>query len=135
MLLAPDVIGVLKASELSLDRVEDARNVLKVGDEIEVKVISVDRKNRTIGLSVKAKDIDEERSAVKEHKQKESRSPGSDDVRRSDQGADGSGSELIPTADRGVEHGPSFPTSTSILRLTFNCMKNKDFFVDGQNWL
>ncbi len=51
VLLAPDVIGILKASELSVDRVEDARNVLKVGDSIEVKVISVDRKNRTIGLS------------------------------------------------------------------------------------
>ena len=76
MLLAPDVIGVLKASELSVDRVEDARNVLKVGEEIEVKVISIDRKNRTIGLSVKAKDIEDERSAVKEHKQKESDRPG-----------------------------------------------------------
>jgi small subunit ribosomal protein S1 len=74
--LASDVIGVLKASELSVDRVEDARNVLKVGDEIEVKVISIDRKNRSIGLSVKAKDIDDERSAVKEHKQKESERPG-----------------------------------------------------------
>ena len=76
ILLAPDVIGVLKASELSVDRVEDARNVVKVGDEIEVKVISIDRKNRTIGLSVKAKDIDDERSAVKEHKQKEADRPG-----------------------------------------------------------
>ncbi len=76
VLLATDVVGVLKASELSVDRVEDARNVLKVGDQIEVKVISVDRKNRTIGLSVKAKDIEEERSAVKEHKQKESERPG-----------------------------------------------------------
>ena len=74
--LAPDVIGVLKASELSVDRVEDARNVVKVGEEIEVKVISIDRKNRSIGLSVKAKDIDDERSAVKEHKQKESERPG-----------------------------------------------------------
>ncbi len=76
VLLAPEVIGILKASELSVDRVEDARNVLKVGDSIDVKVISVDRKNRTIGLSVKAKDIDEERSAVKEHRQKESERPG-----------------------------------------------------------
>jgi small subunit ribosomal protein S1 len=74
--LAPDVVGLLKASELSVDRVEDARNVLKVGEEIEVKVISIDRKNRAIGLSVKAKDIDDERTAVKEHKQKESDRPG-----------------------------------------------------------
>jgi len=76
VLLAPDVVGVLKASELSMDRVEDARNVLKVGEQVEVKVISIDRKNRTIGLSVKAKDIDEERSAVKEHRQKESERAG-----------------------------------------------------------
>jgi small subunit ribosomal protein S1 len=74
--LAPDVTGVLKASELSVDRVEDARNVLKVGDRVDVKVVSIDRKNRTIGLSVKAKDIEDERTAVKEHKQKESERPG-----------------------------------------------------------
>jgi small subunit ribosomal protein S1 len=74
--LAPDVVGVLKASELSVDRVEDARNVLKAGDRVDVKVISIDRKNRSIGLSVKAKDIDDERSAVKEHKQRESERPG-----------------------------------------------------------
>jgi small subunit ribosomal protein S1 len=76
VLLAPDVLGVLKASELSVDRVEDARNILKVGETIEVKVISIDRKNRSIGLSVKAKDIEDERAAVKEHKQKESDRPG-----------------------------------------------------------
>jgi small subunit ribosomal protein S1 len=47
-----------------------------VGEQVEVKVISIDRKNRTIGLSVKAKDIDDERSAVKEHRQRESERPG-----------------------------------------------------------
>jgi small subunit ribosomal protein S1 len=74
--LAEDVLGVLKASEISIDRVEDARNALSEGDEIEVKVISIDRKNRTIGLSVKAKDVEEERSAVREHRSKESDRPG-----------------------------------------------------------
>ena len=74
--LAEDVLGVLKASEISIDRVEDARNALSEGDEIEVKVISIDRKNRTIGLSVKAKDIQEERSAVRDHRSKESDRPG-----------------------------------------------------------
>ncbi len=63
--LAEDVTGVLKASEISVDRVEDAGNVLTQGQEIEVKIISVDRKNRTIGLSVKAKDVDDERTAVR----------------------------------------------------------------------
>jgi small subunit ribosomal protein S1 len=50
--------------------------VLKEGTEIEVKIISVDRKNRAIGLSVKAKEIDEERQAVKDHRRQESNRPG-----------------------------------------------------------
>ena len=70
--LAEDIEGILKASEISRDKVEDARNALKEGDEIEVKIISVDRKNRVIGLSVKAKDIAEEKEAIKAHKQSES---------------------------------------------------------------
>jgi small subunit ribosomal protein S1 len=74
--LAEDVLGVLKASEISIDRVEDARNALSEGEEIEVKIISVDRKNRTIGLSVKSKDIEEERTAVREHRSKETERAG-----------------------------------------------------------
>ena len=69
--LAEEVLGVLKASEVSVDRVEDARNVLKEGEEVEVKIISVDSKNRTIGLSIKSKDIEEERQAVREHQKQE----------------------------------------------------------------
>ena len=69
--LAADVAGILKASEISIDRVEDARNALSQDQEIEVKIISIDRKNRTIGLSIKAKDVDEERTAVREHRGKE----------------------------------------------------------------
>ena len=70
--LVEDVTGILKASEISIDRVEDARNSLKEGEEIEVKIVNMDRKNRTIGLSIKAKDIEEERQAVKEHQRQES---------------------------------------------------------------
>ena len=70
--LAEDVTGLLKATEISIDRVEDARNVLKEGEELEVKIVNMDRKNRTIGLSIKAKDIEEERQAVKEHQKQES---------------------------------------------------------------
>jgi small subunit ribosomal protein S1 len=70
--LAEDVTGVLKAAEISIDRVEDARNVLKEGEEIEVKIVNMDRKNRTIGLSIKAKDMEEERQAVKDHQKQES---------------------------------------------------------------
>ena len=54
--LGDDVEGYLRASELSRDRVEDARNVLKEGDEVDAMVINVDRKTRSISLSVKAKD-------------------------------------------------------------------------------
>ncbi len=69
--LGDDIEGVLKASEVSRDKVEDVRNVLKDGEEVEVKVISVDRKNRVISLSIKAKDMDDEKEAVRQHKQQE----------------------------------------------------------------
>jgi small subunit ribosomal protein S1 len=69
--LAEEVEGVLRASEISVDRVEDARNVLKEGEEVEARIVSVDRKNRVIGLSIKAKDIAFEREAVREHREKE----------------------------------------------------------------
>jgi small subunit ribosomal protein S1 len=76
--LADEVEGVLKASDISRDRVEDARNSFKVGDTVEAKIISVDRKNRGIGLSIKAKDYDDEQEAVKSLKEseQEAASPG-----------------------------------------------------------
>ncbi|MDO8344378.1 MAG: 30S ribosomal protein S1 [Cellvibrio sp.] len=70
--LADDVEAVLKASELSREKVEDARNLLKVGDEVEAKIIAVDRKNRSISLSVKSKDVEEEKTAMKELSTKQS---------------------------------------------------------------
>lgn len=69
--LQGDIEGTLKASELSREKVEDARNVLKVGDEVEAKIIAVDRKNRSISLSVKSKDVEEEKSALKDHSTKQ----------------------------------------------------------------
>lgn len=69
--LADDVEATLKASDLSRDKVEDARNVLKEGEEVEAKIINIDRKNRTIFLSVKAKDVEEEKVAMKEHTTKQ----------------------------------------------------------------
>ena len=66
-----EVEGMLKASEISRDKVEDARNVLNVGDEVEVKVINVDRKNRQIGLSIKSKDMDDEKAAVRDLRKQE----------------------------------------------------------------
>ena len=75
--LADEVEGTLKASDISRERVEDARSVYKVGDSVEAKIISVDRKNRTVGLSVKAKDYADEKEAVKSLRdQEESMSPG-----------------------------------------------------------
>jgi small subunit ribosomal protein S1 len=56
VLLGGDVEGYLRASEISSDRVEDARNHLKEGDTVTAMIINVDRKNRTLNLSVKAKD-------------------------------------------------------------------------------
>ena len=63
--LAEGVEGYIRASEISRDRVEDARSVLKVGDEVEAKFQGVDRKNRTLSLSIKAKDMDEESAAIR----------------------------------------------------------------------
>ncbi|MCY0965818.1 30S ribosomal protein S1 [Parathalassolituus penaei] len=68
--VAPGVEAVLKASEISRDKVEDARNVLKEGDEVEALITVVDRKNRSIGLSVKAKDNADDRQALKEQRAK-----------------------------------------------------------------
>ena len=61
------VEGYLRASEISRERIEDARSALKEGDEIEAKFTGVDRKNRTITLSIKAKDADEEQAAIKSY--------------------------------------------------------------------
>ena len=75
--LAEEVEGILKASDISRDRVEDARNSFKVGDSVEAKIVSVDRKNRNVALSIKAKDYDDEKEAVKSLKdQEEATSPG-----------------------------------------------------------
>ena len=65
--LGDGVEGTLRASELSRDRVEDASTVLKVGDEVEAKLIGIDRKSRAINLSIKAKDYDEEAEAMKDY--------------------------------------------------------------------
>ena len=65
--LGDGVEGTIRASEISRDRVEDARNSLSVGDEVEAKFVGVDRKNRTLSLSIKGKDSDEEASVVSDY--------------------------------------------------------------------
>ena len=62
--LSDEVEGYLPAAEWSSERVEDLRNVVKEGDEVEAIVATVDRKNRSIRLSVKAKDAKENREAL-----------------------------------------------------------------------
>ena len=66
--LGNGIEGQLRSSELARDRVEDARTVLKVGQEIEARFTGVDRKTRTIALSVKAKEIHEEAEAVSNYR-------------------------------------------------------------------
>jgi small subunit ribosomal protein S1 len=68
--VAPGVEGVLKASEISHNRVEDARNLLTEGSEVEAVITIVDRKSRSISLSMKAKDAAEDRQAMKEQRAK-----------------------------------------------------------------
>ena len=71
--LGEDIIGYLRASEISRDRVEDARNVLKEGDEVSAVVVNVDRKTRNIQLSVKAKDTADQQEAMATLNQQSSR--------------------------------------------------------------
>ena len=65
--LGDGIEGILRASELSRDRVEDARSILKEGDAIEAKFMGVDRKTRSINLSIKAKDDDDEARVMREY--------------------------------------------------------------------
>lgn len=65
--LAPSVEGYLRASEISRDRVEDARSALSVGDEIEAKITSIERKDRHISLSVKVRETELEGEVTQEY--------------------------------------------------------------------
>lgn len=65
--LAEDVPGVIRVADLSADKVDDATTLVKEGDVLEAKIINVDRKNRSVSLSVKAKDAHEEAEAIKKY--------------------------------------------------------------------
>jgi len=75
--LTGDVEGYLRASEISRDRVEDARNHLKEGDSVNAMIINVDRKNRTINLSVKQRDLADENEAMAKLQSESAASSGS----------------------------------------------------------
>jgi small subunit ribosomal protein S1 len=68
--LADTVMGYLRASEIARERVEDASAVLKVGEEVEAKFIAIDRKSRSINLSIKAKDYEEEAEVIRSYSSK-----------------------------------------------------------------
>ncbi len=74
--LGNGIEGQLRSSELGRDRVEDARTVLKVGEEVEAKFTGVDRKSRTISLSIKAKEMHEEAEAVSSYRSETGTSSG-----------------------------------------------------------
>jgi small subunit ribosomal protein S1 len=65
--LEDGVEGTIRASELSRDRIDDARKVIKEGDNIEAMFVGVDRKKRSVTLSVKAKESEEEAAAIQEY--------------------------------------------------------------------
>lgn len=65
--LADGIDGILRAADISRDRVEDARSVLKVGDRIEAKFMGVDKKTRAISISIKAKDTEEEAEMLQDY--------------------------------------------------------------------
>ena len=71
LILAEEVEATLKASDISVEKVGDATKALKEGEEIEVKVVNVDRKNRTINVSIKAVAMADEKEAAQNHKDKE----------------------------------------------------------------
>lgn len=67
VILADEVLGTIRSTELSEDRVDDASTLFKEGDAVEAKILGVDKKNRVINLSIKAKDVEEEAEAIKKY--------------------------------------------------------------------
>ncbi len=118
------IIGQLRASEISRDRVEDARTVLKVGETVEARLTGVDRKTRIISLSIKAKEAHEEAAGATELQDRCGATDDGHDARRFAQGEDDSGvsprepvpawesvvmtkSELIESIARSQKHLPA----------------------------
>jgi small subunit ribosomal protein S1 len=95
--LTPEVEGYLRASEYSRERVDDLRSVLKEGDTVTAMIINVDRKNRSINLSVKAKDLAEETEAMKQLKSEQAAAGA---------GATNLGALLRAKLDKGGGSGP-----------------------------
>ena len=75
--LAEGIIGYLKVSEISQDRIEDASTFLKQGAEVEVVIVQIDRRTRKVSLSMKAKEFVEEKAAMEDYKKQSPESNGS----------------------------------------------------------
>jgi len=73
--LGDGVTGYLRSSEMAAGRVEDARTMIKIGDEVEAKFTNVDRKNRSVALSIKAKEAHEEAEALSSYKSESGAAP------------------------------------------------------------
>ena len=69
--LGDDIEGYIKVSEIARDKVEDATAHLKVGDLVEAKIVNVDRKNRGISLSIRAREMEDEKQAIRDLRQQE----------------------------------------------------------------
>ncbi|HAF86978.1 MAG TPA: 30S ribosomal protein S1, partial [Legionellales bacterium] len=65
--LAQDILATIRVNELSEDKVDDATTMVNEGDDIEAKIVNIDKKNRTISLSVKAKDAHEQAEVIKKY--------------------------------------------------------------------
>ncbi|MDN2662873.1 30S ribosomal protein S1 [Psychromonas sp. B3M02] len=74
--LTEGVEGYIRVADISRDRIEDASTVLKAGESVEAKYVGVDRKNRVISLSIKAKDEADEKDAIDSLKQQDEASMG-----------------------------------------------------------
>ena len=74
ILLNDEVKGLLNISEVSRDKVDDLRTIFKINDEVESKIVGFDKKNRTLKLSIKAKEEKEERDAIESYKAEEKES-------------------------------------------------------------
>ena len=74
--MGDELTGYLRASEISADRVEDARTMLKEGDEVTAVVLNVDRKSRSIQLSIRAKDAADQQEAMSTLNQQAANSAG-----------------------------------------------------------
>jgi len=87
--LADRVNGILRASDISRERVEDARNVLKEGEEVEARIVGFDRKSRAVSLSIKAQEVQEEKEAIKGFKKEaEAAAPTLGDLLKAEMGKD-----------------------------------------------